>query len=115
MSWLRAKFCYNRGMKTQVKTATVSSSNLSRIRIGTALILAVPLVAMQFSDEVDWSLSDFVIIGSLLVGTGLLYELLKSKVNPKYRLILAAVLLLGLLLVWAELAVGIFGSPIAGS
>ncbi len=89
--------------------------NLTRSIIGTALILLVPLVAMLFTDEVQWNWFDFAVIGSLLFGTGVLYELLTTKLNTKYRVMVAAVLLAALLLIWAELAVGIFGSPIAGS
>jgi uncharacterized BrkB/YihY/UPF0761 family membrane protein len=89
--------------------------NLVRILIGTALILLVPLVAMQFSDDVDWSITDFVTIGILLLGAGLLYELAAAKTKPKYRAALAAAFIAIVLVIWAELAVGIFGTPFAGS
>jgi bacteriorhodopsin len=80
------------------------------------LILLIPFIAMQVSDEVKWTAFDFAIAGVLLFGTGLLCELVLRKVRRlEYRLALF-VLLLGLLfLVWAELAVGIFGTPFAGS
>lgn len=90
-------------------------SNLLRIVIGAALILLVPLVAMVFTDDVDWNVFDFVVIGTLLIGTGVIFELVSARLNAKYRPVVAVVLLAALLLVWAELAVGIFGSPIAGS
>lgn len=81
-----------------------------------AFILLIPLVAMQFTDEVDWSAFDFVIMGILLLGTGLLSELVFRIVNNKLNRIL---ILMGILfiffLIWAELAVGIFGTPFAGS
>ena len=81
-----------------------------------ALLLLIPFTAMQFTDEVNWSLSDFVIAGVLLLGTGLLCELVVRKVKKlEYRIGLCALLLLGLLLIWLELAVGIFGTPFAGS
>ena len=80
------------------------------------LLLLIPFTAMQFTDEVNWSLSDFVIAGVLLLGTGLLCELVVRKVKKlEYRIGLSALLLLGLLLIWLELAVGIFGTPFAGS
>ena len=44
-----------------------------------ALILLIPLVAMQFTSEVNWTLSDFVFAGVLLFGTGLTYELVARK------------------------------------
>ena len=81
-----------------------------------ALLLLIPLIAMQFSNEVVWSLSDFVVMGGLLLGTGLLCELVLRKVKTvKYRIIICGVILVALFLIWAELAVGIFGTPFAGS
>ncbi len=80
------------------------------------LLLLIPLIAMQFTQEVDWNLTDFLVMGVLLLGTGLLCEfvLRKAKSN-KHRILLCGVILLALFLIWAELAVGIFGSPFAGS
>lgn len=81
-----------------------------------AFVLSIPLVAMQFTKEVDWSLSDFVIMGILLTGIGLLCELVLRKVQkPGNRFILLVAILFLLFLTWAELAVGIFGTPFAGS
>jgi hypothetical protein len=86
------------------------------ILLTVAFILLIPLTAMQFTSEVDWSLFDFVIMGGLLLGTGILCELVLRNVKSlKSRIILIAVLLVALFLIWAELAVGIFGTPFAGS
>ena len=86
------------------------------ILLTVAFILLIPLTAMQFTSEVDWSLFDFVIMGGLLLGTGILCELVLRNVKSlKSRIILIAVLFVALFLVWAELAVGIFGTPFAGS
>ena len=79
-------------------------------------ILLVPLIAMQFTNEVKWSLPDFLVMGSLLLGTGLLCEYVIRKVNKTGpRIAIIAAILIALFLVWAELAVGIFGTPFAGS
>lgn len=81
-----------------------------------AVILLIPFIAMQFTNEVDWKLTDFVIAAILLLGTGLSCEFVLRKVkNLQYRIAICAFLLLALFLVWAELAVGIFGTPFAGS
>jgi hypothetical protein len=86
------------------------------ILLGTAAILLVPLVAMQFTSEVNWTGSDFIVAGVLLGGTGMLLELATSKLRTgKTRMIAGAAILLGFLFIWAELAVGIVGSPFAGS
>jgi hypothetical protein len=79
-------------------------------------LLLIPLIAMQFTNEVDWKLADFIIMGVLLFGTGLLCELILRKVKRiENRILLCGAVLLGLFLIWAELAVGIFGTPFAGS
>ena len=79
-------------------------------------LLSVPLIAMQFSQEVDWDFSDFAVMGALLFGAGLSIELVLRKVpGVKQRLMISGVILLAFLLVWAELAVGLFGTPFAGS
>jgi hypothetical protein len=71
---------------------------------------------MQFTNEVNWTLFDFIVAGVLLLGTGLIFDLVIRKTkNIKYRIAISVALLIILLLVWAELAVGIFGTPISGS
>ncbi len=85
------------------------------LAIGTLLLL-IPFIGMQFSNEIDWKLNDFIIAGVLLYGTGLIIELILRKVNKqKDRMLLTIAALVLLLLIWLELAVGIFGTPIAGS
>ncbi|WP_224491172.1 hypothetical protein [Robertkochia flava] len=80
------------------------------------LLLLIPLIAMQFTEEVNWSLLDFIVMGTLLLATGLGVEFILRKAgNPVLRFFLIAGLMLLFLLTWAELAVGIFGTPFAGS
>lgn len=72
-------------------------------------ILLVPFVAMQFTNEVNWTLFDFVVAGVLLFVTGLHCELVLRKVTAtRFRIVLCGILLATLLLIWAELAVGLF-------
>lgn len=92
------------------------NQRLIGIVLAVALLLLIPFVAMQFSSEVNWSTFDFVVAGILLLGTGLLCELvLRTVQKTQHRIILVGVILLALFLVWAELAVGLFGTPFAGS
>ena len=80
------------------------------------LLLIIPLIAMQLTDEVEWSLFDFIIMGTLLLITGLMGEIIFKKVKKyKHRVILYVVVAITFLLIWAELAVGIFGTPFGGS
>ena len=100
----------------KLPAAKLSRKNLLRIALGTAAILLVPLVAMQLTREVNWTVSDFLVAGVLLMGTGLLFDLAARKVRTrKARLVTIGAIVLGFLFVWAELAVGIVGSPFAGS
>ena len=95
---------------------TTQNKRLTGIVLTVALLLTIPLVAMQFTNEVNWDLFDFMVAGVLLLGTGLLCELVLRKVKKvKYRIAICGVILVGLLLIWAELAVGIFGTPLASS
>jgi peptidoglycan/LPS O-acetylase OafA/YrhL len=92
------------------------NKRLFGIMTSAAVLLLMPLIAMQFSDEVDWKLADFIIAGVLLLGTGLICEFVMRKVKKKEnRIALIVVIITVLLLIWAELAVGIFGTPLAGS
>ncbi len=94
----------------------MQNKRLIGILLTVALLLLIPLIAMQFTDEVNWSLFDFVVMGVLLLGTGLMCELVMRKVkNIGHRLAICGAILIALFLIWAELAVGIFGTPFAGS
>lgn len=80
------------------------------------IILLIPLIAMQFTDEVDWNIFDFIVMGILLTGTGLVCDVTIRKVNDlSLKLVICGCVLLALFLIWAELAVGILGTPFAGS
>ena len=76
-----------------------------------ALILLLPLVAMQFTDEVNWTVADFVFAGVLLIGTGLTYELsVRKSGDIAYRAAVGVALAAAFTLVWVTGAVGIIGS-----
>lgn len=83
---------------------------------GIAALLMIPWIAMEFTDEVKWSSFDFLIMGILLLATGLGSEFVLRKARtPITRFVLITVIIVVFLLTWAELAVGIFGTPFAGS
>lgn len=80
------------------------------------IILSFPLIAMQLTNEVNWTISDFLVMGILLFSTVFTIDFVLKKVKTmKSRLILIFAIVILLVLVWAELAVGIVGSPLAGS
>ncbi len=89
---------------------------LSFLPYSLLLLLLIPLAAMQFSSEVNWSLFDFVIMGFLLLALGFSIRFIRNKKSVlKYPLLMIIAVVVLFFIIWAELAVGIFGSPFAGS
>ncbi|MEQ8909841.1 MAG: hypothetical protein RIC95_11645 [Vicingaceae bacterium] len=80
------------------------------------ILLTIPFTAMLISSEVNWSFFDFVLMGFILLILSTVIELsLRLFKKSSTRLIIIALILCSFLLIWAELAVGVFGSPWAGS
>lgn len=76
-----------------------------------AALLLLPLVAMQFTDEVNWDLFDFAAFASMLLGAGVLCELaMRMTFNAAYRFAVGIAVAGAFLLIWVNLAVGIIGS-----
>tara|TARA_Y100000590_G_scaffold355945_1_gene409933 strand:+ start:244 stop:516 length:273 start_codon:yes stop_codon:yes gene_type:complete len=79
------------------------------------LLLLIPMIAMQLTDEVNWSFFDFIIMGVMLSITGLAIGMIIKKIKySKYRNIFITIIVMIFLLIWAELGVGLFGTPFAG-
>lgn len=84
--------------------------------IAPLLILIIPLLAMQFTEEVQWEMNDFIIAGILLFFVSIIVKVVAEKVKTrKPKMITIVLIIIAFLLIWAELAVGVFGSPLAGS
>ena len=82
----------------------------------TLILLLIPLIASLISDQEDWHVNDYILMGFMVFTTGLIgINVLKVIKNKKIRWITIALLCLMFLLVWAELAVGVFDTPFAGS
>jgi hypothetical protein len=76
----------------------------------TALVLLAPAIAMQFSNDVNWTVTDFVFAGALLVGSGLIYELAARVGNLAYQAGVVVALGAVILTMWTTGAVGVIGS-----
>ena len=97
-------------MKTKNTDLIMQNKVIIWIALATGLILLVPLLAMQFNSEVNWTLLDFATAGALLFGTGLLFVLVARRAsNSAYRAAVGVGAAAALLLVWVNLAVGIIG------
>ena len=80
------------------------------------LLLLLPLIGMFVSNEVNWSFFDFIIMGILILSFSFgIKQVFKTTKNTKYRILIIGTIVIVFLLVWAELAVGIFDTPFAGS
>ncbi len=94
----------------------MKKSKIIRSILAAELILIVPFVAMFFTEEVDWNVPDFIVAGILLVGVGYAFQLISDGIKSNSKQVAIGLMLAAfIILIWIELAVGIFGSPIAGS
>ncbi len=96
--------------KTMQRIQNSIRRQMAYVAITTASILMVPLVAMQITEEVNWTPFDFIVMGVLLSGTGLAFVLISrmsERLSYKAAVLIAAVT--GFLIIWINLAVGIIG------
>ncbi len=94
----------------------MKNKRLIVILVSALSILLIPFVAMQFTNEVNWDAYDFLIMGVLLLVTGLLCELILRRIKSlQNRIIVCGMIILALFLIYLELAVGVFGTSFAGS
>lgn len=100
-------------MAEQVDIMPRSNGNRWRVlgwSIAAGLIL-LPLVAMQFTSEVNWTAGDFVFAILMIGSVGLAFELVvRASSNMAYRAGAAAALAASFLTMWVNGAVGMIGS-----
>lgn len=82
-------------------------SAYGRVLTLSLIALSLPWLVMQFSDEMQWALEDFLLFGGMFISAGSLFVWLNRRF-PARRLWLAGIVLLLFVYCWAELAVGIF-------
>jgi hypothetical protein len=81
-----------------------------------AALLLIPLIAMQFTREVQWDGTDFAVMGALLLIAAFAFEFAARIKNSSRKLVIFGIIAFLFVYVWAELAVGIFDFPgISGS
>ena len=72
----------------------MKNKRLKIILAAVPVLLLIPLIAMQFTDEVIWTGIDFIIMGILLLSVGILCEIVLRKIiKIKYRVISCATVL----------------------
>ena len=78
-------------------------------------LLVFPLFFNIISDDFNWSVFDFAVMGLMLIFVGIALELVSTLIKGgRKKEILYGLIILLFLLLWAELGVGIFNSPISG-
>ena len=78
---------------------------------GAASLLMLPAVAMQFTDEVNWTAGDFVVMGAMLAVACGSYEVVaRISSNRWYRIAAGIAIVTAFVTLWVNLAVGMLGS-----
>jgi hypothetical protein len=100
-----------------MRTTSNFNQAIVNAAIFTAIILTIPLVAMQYTDEVNWTFSDFLIMAVLLMTTATCFALIIGmRENAIYRVAFSLALATTFFMVWANLAVGLIaGGPNVGN
>lgn len=80
------------------------------------LLLLFPLVGTLVSNEVNWSFFDFIVMGILILSMSFgIKQVIMTTKNTNYRVLIIGMILVVFILIWVELAVGIFDTPFAGN
>ena len=83
---------------------------------GSYSLMLLPYISSQFSDEIDWSIGDVLIGGTLLFALAMLVQFLTVKLKgSKWHVPVIIGVIVIFILIWMELAVGILGTPISRS
>ena len=71
----QAKLARPSNQEETMKMSKSLQRSVVRVALGVAIVTSLPLIAMQFSDEVVWSLADFIALAVLLTVIGVAIEL----------------------------------------
>jgi len=98
-------------VRERFKEARMKHRSIIYLAFATAFLLLIPRIAMQFPSGVKWDIFDFIFAGTMIFGTGLLFELARKKAGGSwpYKLGAALALAAAFLLIWINAAVGIIG------
>ena len=94
-------------MTQETKSLLFQRSIFAWIAAATGALLLIPLIAMQFTTEVQWGLADFSIMGALLFGLASSFVLIARRIPRPQRVLIGIVFVAAFLYIWAELGVGI--------
>ncbi len=95
-------------------TTSTATRPTTAIVFGAVALVMLVLALMQVTGSMNWGPLDFALAAMLLGGAALAFELATRKLRHPYWLGAALVIAAIVLTVWVEVAVGAFGTPIAG-
>ena len=82
----------------------------------TIVLLLLPFVSSLLNDQIDWDILDYSVMGSMIfTAISLFFYTNRKFKKTKSSYWIEIFILVIFLLLWAELAVGIFNTPLAGS
>jgi hypothetical protein len=82
----------------------MTNKRLICILFSIPVLLLIPFIAMRFTNEVNWTPLDFVVMGAMLLVTGLGCELALRLLRPSWiRAATILAVLLGFVTVWGAL------------
>ncbi len=82
-------------------------NGFTKLGLITGILLLIPLIAMQYTQEVNWTLADFIIMALLCFSLGSAYILISRKM-PQQKMLFACLCSALFVYIWAELAVGVW-------
>jgi hypothetical protein len=86
-----------------INNILISKNNIYIVFLGTFFILLLPLIAMQFTKEVNWSVGDFVVAGVLLSFFCYIYKVLtKSSSKPIKNIVIGLIVFALFIFVWVS-------------
>lgn len=84
---------------------------LTGVAVLTGVVLMIPLIAMQFTPHVNWSVGDFMVMGILLFSMGSAFVLITRYASHLvYKAGALGAIGTTFLMIWANLAVGLIGA-----
>ena len=79
------------------------------------VLLLVPFILTNLFEGFNWGAEDFIIAGLLIFSCLSVVSYIKEKLGNQNKTITIILVIILFLIIWIELAVGVFGSPFAGS
>ncbi len=95
---------------TLTKINAAVKRKMCLVALVTLGLLLIPLTVMNYTNQVNWALGDFIVMGVMLMVVGGTYVLISSlSPNGAFKAGIATTCLAVFLLIWISLAVGIIG------